>query len=50
MIALAWWQIAGALMLAALAGTLMGAWLMYEADHAPDAPASVEDDEWGDNL
>ena len=49
MITLTWWQIAGALVLAAIAGTLMGAWLMYEADRALEEPRLVDDDVWGDD-
>jgi hypothetical protein len=49
MITLAWWQIVGALLLAAIAGTLMGAWLMYEADRALEEPRLVDDDVWGDD-
>ena len=44
MITLTRWAFAGALVLAAIAGTLMGAWLMYEADRALDEPRLVDDD------
>ena len=50
MITLTWWQIVGALMLALIAGGLLGAWIAYEADHALEEPRLVDDDEWGDNL
>ena len=49
MIALTWWQIIGALMLVLLAGGLLGAWLMYEADRAPAEPRLMDDDVWDDD-
>jgi hypothetical protein len=50
MITLTWWALVGALMLAAAVGGCSVAVLFAIVANADDAPASIEDDEWGDDL